>query len=151
MRVIAISGSRTITDQKFIGDCIRVWMAKHLDDGDTVKLLIGDAQGVDWNAYCFANKNSLQCALYCADPRRHELFSKRLYEKEVYLPASWEVDGRRAGPLRNECMIAGADDLITIWDGRSPGTYGAMRIAERLGVPVYPFQPPQATIPGCTV
>jgi hypothetical protein len=64
----------------------------------------------------------------------------------LVVPADWAKDGRRAGPLRNEAMVAvakwiadGAGEEVGVFAfplGESRGARGCMEIAERAGVPV---------------
>lgn len=52
-------------------------------------------------------------------------------------PAEWERLGRAAGMIRNREMAdLGADLLLAFPAGRSPGTRGMIREAERRGIPV---------------
>lgn len=37
-------------------------------------------------------------------------------------PADWEKHGKSAGPKRNRQMAEYGDRLLSIWDGKSPGT-----------------------------
>lgn len=49
----------------------------------------------------------------------------------------WKGLGRAAGPIRNAEMCRNADALIALWDGRSPGTASAIRLAREHGLRVY--------------
>lgn len=52
-------------------------------------------------------------------------------------PADWDTHGKSAGPLRNAQMVAEADALILIWDGKSPGSADIKRKALSAGLPIY--------------
>lgn len=52
---------------------------------------------------------------------------------EVF-PAEWNKYGRAAGMIRNREMLKRADKLIAFWNGKSPGTRGAVEIAKELEV-----------------
>jgi len=57
------------------------------------------------------------------------------FEPEPH-PASWDLHGRAAGPIRNKEMLdAGADMVMAFPGGR--GTAGMMAIAIKAGVPTY--------------
>ena len=45
----------------------------------------------------------------------------------------WDVDGRRAGFVRNEEMAQVADGLVAFWDGASPGTGHMIATMQALG------------------
>lgn len=48
---------------------------------------------------------------------------------------------KQAGYLRNEQMADGAEGLIAVWDGRSPGTGQMIEVAKRKGLKVFVFNP----------
>lgn len=52
-------------------------------------------------------------------------------------PANWKKHGRAAGPVRNAEMVAKADALIAVWDGKSRGTADVISKAERAGLRVF--------------
>lgn len=47
--------------------------------------------------------------------------------------ADWDGLGRRAGPIRNEQIIAAADEVVAFWDGTSRGTLNAVYLATEKG------------------
>lgn len=55
----------------------------------------------------------------------------------VILAASWQLQGKAAGPIRNQEMANRADALIAIWDGKSRGTRDMINKANRRGLKVY--------------
>jgi len=68
--------------------------------------------------------------------------------KVVVEPARWDLDGRAAGPLRNQRMLSHAPDLvIAFWDGNSRGTLDMINRAKKSGVPVEVHRLPDAGAP----
>lgn len=62
--------------------------------------------------------------------------SGALAEPEVHL-ADWDRHGRSAGPIRNQEMVdAGATVCLAFPLGKSIGTRGCMRMAEKAGITV---------------
>lgn len=55
----------------------------------------------------------------------------------VTVTAAWKTHGRAAGPIRNRLMAQGADALIAIWDGKSPGTKNMIETAKAAGLEVF--------------
>ncbi len=53
--------------------------------------------------------------------------------------ADWHGLGRRAGPVRNEKIIAAADEVVAFWDGRSRGTLNALCLAKEKGIAISIF------------
>ncbi len=52
-------------------------------------------------------------------------------------PADWLTHGRIAGELRNRDMAQYADQLILLWDGKSPGASCMLREANKAGIKVH--------------
>lgn len=51
--------------------------------------------------------------------------------------AAWSLDGKAAGPIRNEQMARdGADLCVAFWDGKSPGTLDMIKRAVAHAIPV---------------
>ncbi len=52
--------------------------------------------------------------------------------------ANWALNGRAAGPIRNQQMLdwGKPDKVIAFWDGVSNGTWDMIRRAKAAGVPV---------------
>jgi glycerophosphoryl diester phosphodiesterase len=55
-------------------------------------------------------------------------------------PAHWTTYGRSAGARRNRQMARGADALVAVWDGVSPGTRDMIDVATRAGLRVFVWQ-----------
>lgn len=75
----------------------------------------GGARGVDTFAEVAAKARGLDTLIFHAD---------------------WERLGRRAGPIRNERIIAHADRLVAFWNGSSRGTLNSLVLANRASLPI---------------
>lgn len=74
-----------------------------------------------------------------ADKIADEYGKQQGFSIESY-PADWSK-GRKAGPLRNQQMVdRGADICLAFPQGKSYGTRGCMKMAERAGIPVRSFE-----------
>ena len=62
-------------------------------------------------------------------------------------PADWDRHGRKAGPIRNAEIVAGADRVVAFWDGRSRGTLNTVVQAVRAGRPVEVFDAEGQPVP----
>jgi predicted Rossmann fold nucleotide-binding protein DprA/Smf involved in DNA uptake len=107
-RVVAVVGSRELN---LAGIVQRVIEA--LPAGVTV--VSGGARGVDTMAEVLARGRGLAV--------------------EVFAPA-WRTHGRRAGLIRNDAIVARAEVVVAVWDGRSAGTRHTVEQARRAGKPV---------------
>ena len=105
---VAIVGSCNYPSRQLVEDYVG-----GLHAGSVV--VSGGAPGVDTWAAEAATKNGLEVIV-------HE--------------AEWDKHGRRAGPLRNEKIVADADKVVGFWDGKSRGTLNTLAIAVDAGVPV---------------
>lgn len=57
-------------------------------------------------------------------------------------PANWSLEGKGAGPMRNQRMVdLGADLCIAFPQGESRGTRDCMRRARAAGIPVVVVEP----------
>ena len=113
MKVI-IAGSRSITDHKYVKDCIE-------KSGFNIEEVIsGGAQGVDTIGEDYS---------WWVLEKRPKIFK-----------AEWDVYGRKAGCLRNIEMAEYGDALIAIWDGESRGTAHMIEVMSKLRKPVKIFR-----------
>lgn len=123
--IVAISGSRTITDEAKVCEILDELLgsipinvsASHPDLlGEVLDLvLVGDAKGVDTIAETWSRDRGIPFEVVRPDYRRY----------------------RRGGALRrSEQMIARADLLVAIWDGRSSGTKHIIEYARENECPV---------------
>lgn len=88
---------------------------------------------------------SLNCTIVhgCADgtDTLAERFRKLENLPVDKFPAKWNEHGRKAGPLRNiEMGDAGADLLVSFWDGKSTGTRHMISVAATRMIPTIIFQ-----------
>jgi len=119
MRII-IAGSRTIKDYKLVKECIDHALCKLALEGNVIEEIVsGNALGVDKLAVRYAIENN---------------------RKYILFPANWQKYGKKAGYLRNIEMANYADALITIWDGKSPGTKMMIDIATKKGLLTYIYK-----------
>lgn len=109
MKVI-IAGSRTISDYYRIMETI-------VDsEFEITEVVSGGASGVDECGEMYASAFNLPLCKF---------------------PANWPKYGKSAGMIRNEEMAKYADALILVWDGKSKGSAGMKRIAERYNLLVF--------------
>ena len=114
---VVVSGSRSITDEKYIADCLRIaWE----EMGPFIKIIHGGASGVDRIAGEVVGDTVAQ---------------------EVY-PAAWDEEGEAAGILRNARMLDTAPDyVIVIWDGWSTTTDHMFDLTKTRQIPYICFTP----------
>jgi hypothetical protein len=103
---VVIAGSRTWTHEAQVMGVVRRLALNH----PTATVVTGGARGVDQLAERVALGSGLLVSTH---------------------PAKWERYGKRAGFLRNEEMVLGADHVIAFWDGLSPGTKLTIDLALR--------------------
>jgi hypothetical protein len=113
MQRIAIIGSRTFPAPELVNRFV-----VELPAGSVV--VSGAARGVDTYAEEAAKAHGIETLIFHAD---------------------WDGLGRKAGPIRNEKIIANADRVVAFWDGKSRGTLNAIYLATRAGLPVEIFGP----------
>jgi len=92
---ITICGSRGIKDYNLVKSIIE--QSKF----SITEINCGMASGVDMLAYRWALENKIPIHQY---------------------PPNWNIDGRKAGALRNCKMVDESEGVIAIWDGISKGT-----------------------------
>jgi len=110
MKIIIAGPRDRSVDFKFLDEALKE-SGFELDE-----LVCGMAYGIDTSAFEWAN--------WCG-------FAVKEF------PAKWEIHGRAAGPIRNTSMARYADALIAIWDGKSKGTGGMIKIARLSGLKVF--------------
>lgn len=112
-KTIIVSGSRGITDYRFIKEAIESspWF------GAIDHVFVGDAKGVDSLVVQWCKENGIGYTIFKAD---------------------WKAYGRGAGPLRNSEMVhSGGQALVAVWDGESRGTKNMIALARKNNLPVY--------------
>lgn len=68
-----------------------------------------------------------------AGKQHAERWARETGNPETGYAPNWSEHGRAAGPMRGKAMIADADNVIALWDGRSKGTQNELREAKRQG------------------
>ena len=107
---VLICGSRTITNYTLVEDTI-------LAAPFTISTVIsGGARGVDELAERFAKEHHIPIEIHRPD---------------------WAAYGKAAGMIRNTDMVAAADAVIAIWDGKSRGTLDSINKAKAAGKPLW--------------
>lgn len=111
MRIL-VCGSRTVRDRDLV---FRV--LDELRDVNGVDSVIeGCARGPDIFAEAWAGERGIAVE---------------------HFPADWDAHGKAAGHIRNAAMLRERPDLVVaFWDGRSSGTAGTIKGAEKLGLSV---------------
>jgi hypothetical protein len=94
MKVI-IAGSRNISDYMLVVNAVKSSVY------DITTVISGCAVGVDRLGELWARTNNIPI---------------------IEMPANWNRDGKKAGPIRNKEMALVADAAVIIWDGESTGT-----------------------------
>ena len=109
MKVI-VAGSRTITDYKIVKDAVK-------ESGFNItEVVCGKARGVDLLGETYGKENNISIKYFTPD---------------------WKTYGKKAGMIRNKMMGDYSHALIAIWDGKSPGTRGMIKYAEKKGLKVF--------------
>lgn len=98
---IAIVGSRTLRDEKFLFD----WCDKLTTGIRNITVVSGCANGADKLGEKWAESRGFSV--------------KRI-------PANWEKHGKPAGMIRNMQIVSASDMMIAFWDGKSKGTKGSI-------------------------
>ena len=88
-----------------------------LDDlfPDGAEIVSGGARGADKLGEVYAGQKGLPLKLF---------------------PADWEKNGKAAGHIRNREMGDYATHLVAFWDGKSRGTQGMLKYAEKKNLTV---------------
>lgn len=55
------------------------------------------------------------------------------------IPALWDLNGKKAGILRNQIMVDFADVVVGFWDGVSPGTKHCLDYARKQNKRIHCF------------
>jgi YspA, cpYpsA-related SLOG family len=109
MKVI-VAGSRSIQDNAIISKAIKSTGLKITEMGS------GNARGVDTLAENYAGVHHIPFTNF---------------------PAYYDLYGKPAGAIRNDKIVAWADAMIAVWDGRSDGTRDLIRAMNSAGKPVF--------------
>lgn len=105
--IVMVTGSRKITDEKFVFESLAKSLKKpYFNQAKKIKFIHGTAGGVDHLTERFAKEHS--------------------YSSQTYEP-NWQYYKRGAGYKNNEKMVEICHKGISIWDGESKGTLHATK------------------------
>lgn len=126
MRIL-VTGSRSWQDRQAVWDALDEVVAAH--PGEPVTVVHGGAQGADTIAEHWVN---------CAGTRHPGVRVRQ----ECHVP-NWGLNGRGAGPLRNQRMVDLGADLCLAWiRNGSRGASHCAAAAERAGIPTTRYEVP---------
>jgi len=114
---IIIAGGRKFNDYEMLKRTMLKFIRKlhdHIDFHD-IEIISGGARGTDQLGERFAKEFSHRLKIFQAD---------------------WDLDGKRAGYIRNNVMLKYAKEayhsvLVAFWDGKSKGTKNMIDIARK--------------------
>lgn len=109
---LAIVGSRSFNDMKFMAAAISEILPNIITPGDDLLIVSGGAQGADELAVKLAKDIGVSWHIFHAD---------------------WDNLGKRAGYVRNVDIVNGSDHVVAFWDGTSKGTKHTIDLAEKAG------------------
>jgi len=112
---IVIAGGRDFGDYEFLKSQVD-YVISLQPPGTSITVVCGMAKGADLLGRQYAKEKG------------HNV---------IDMPANWDRDGRRAGPLRNIEMCKIADMTIAFWDQESRGTAHMIKISKEKGIPVH--------------
>ena len=117
VKVLAVVGSKTFDDKKFLEEKMNETMEKYKNIDTFVS---GGARGADTLG---------------------ENHAKRLNLLPIILKPDWKTHGKKAGNMRNDDIIKKAQVVLAFWDGQSKGTADSIKKAKKMGkrVHVYNF------------
>lgn len=136
MKVI-ITGSRNITDYKYVEDAMFKSNAYKL----VTEVVSGGARGVDSLAIDWAKKHKVKYTVKKADWNNLKAPGAEVVidENDKSDNLGYRYYNRRAGIQRNEEMGRYADALVAIWDSKSRGTKHMIDYMKSLGKKVYVY------------
>ena len=86
---------------------------------EITEIVSGTARGVDKDGEYYAGLNKIPVTRFIPD---------------------WNLEGKKAGILRNIKMAEYADALVAVWDGKSVGTKHMIETMQKLNKPVYVYK-----------
>lgn len=110
---LIVAGGRKFNDYKTLSDKLDYLLSRR--SKAEVVFICGMALGADSLGRRYAKENG--------------------YSWEEY-PASWDLYGRSAGPIRNSQMADVGTHLVCFWDGISKGTKNMINTANKKGLVV---------------
>lgn len=118
---IIIAGSRKGFTQADVDSAMRSAIKEWGIWAPEITVISGCALGVDTYGIRWAEERGLPVIRFPVDA------------------AAWQEFGKSAGIRRNARMAAGADALVALWDGKSPGTRHMIGEAKRRGLRVFVY------------
>lgn len=109
---LAIVGSRSFNDMKFMASAISEILPNVITPGDDLIIVSGGARGADELAVQLAKTIGVSWHVFHAD---------------------WDTHGKAAGVIRNVDIVNGSDHVVAFWDGTSKGTKNTIELAEKAG------------------
>lgn len=113
---IGISGSRSITDEKWVYDNLDTILDPIAERGDKPVILSGGAKGVDDITVAYSAKRKYDHILF---KPYHLVDTKEPYRAKFFF-------------ARNKQIVDNSDLVIIMWDGKSSGTRFTLEYAERM-------------------
>lgn len=111
VKVIIAGGRALRASAAQFDEWVRPLLERH--DLSSLEIVSGGASGADAMGCAWAHANKVPVRVFRAE---------------------WDVHGRAAGPIRNREMAQYADELIAVWDGKSPGTKNMINEARAAGL-----------------
>ncbi len=115
---LIVCGGKDFRDYEFLSEKLDDLISRY----EYVELVSGHAKGADTLAEIYANNNMIPIKVF---------------------PASWELYGKAAGPIRNREMLTYAREaypaVAAFWDGKSRGTGNMLKQAKAAGVECHVF------------
>ena len=109
-----IGGSRDGFDEDLAYEIIHTHITNSIIKHKTVEIIHGAARGIDSLADFIATEKKLHI---------------------IPIEPDWNKHGRSAGHIRNQEMINECDCGLLVWNGKSPGTKGALSMLITSGKP----------------
>ena len=116
---IAVSGSRSFKYPDLATQWIDGYIRKKRWQLDDVVIITGGAIGID-----------AAVEIYCL----------RRGIKNLITHARWIELDTAAGPIRNKHIVQLSDEVIAFWDGKSKGTGGTIKYAQKIKKPIHIFR-----------
>ena len=109
-----IGGSREDFDEDRAYEIIHTHVTECIIKNKCVEIVHGTARGIDSMADYVAGQKNLKVTPFKPD---------------------WNKLGKRAGMIRNQEMVDYCDCGLLVWNGKSPGTKGALAMLIQSGKP----------------